>query len=292
MKKMLIAVLLVFIGTAFITGQDFGFGDFPSGGMTGLPGMTGAGNKAMDRANDAIDKMAGLIPMRFFNALDRNPIPNATITVPNVGTFTTNNQGKVVLPGIPDGNYTLQFSKDGFVTTPIDFRVILGGVDFNWYSVSPWIPPPPPPPAPPPPTVIYRSYRIVLEWGEKPADLDLHFVKSGGSGNYHISYLNMRTADDRRAILDRDDTNGFGPETITIGRIETNADYICYVHDYTNRSNTSSNQMSQNGAVVRVYSDNSLVNTFRIPANANGTRWNVFKIENGEIIPVNAVIPR
>jgi hypothetical protein len=244
------------------------------GGM-GSMGAAGGSNKARDKADDAMDKMSGLIPMRFFNALDRNPIPGASIVVPGVGTLTTNNQGKIVFPKIPDGTYTLTFSKDGFITTDIDFRVLLGAVDFNWYSVSPGIP--------------NRDYRIVLEWGEQPADLDLHFVKTGG---YHISYLDMKRAEDGNAVLDRDDMAGYGPETITIGRTEPSAVYNCYVLDYDNQNRASSTLMAQKGAVVRVYSQNRLLQTFRIPSNGVGPKWNVFKIERGALVPVNTVTAR
>jgi hypothetical protein len=267
MKKiLLLAVLaLFFAGLAFGQGMDFG----------GFGGPPGGPNKARDKADDAMDKMAGNIPMRFFSALDRTPIPGATVEIPNAGTFATNSQGKIVFPKIQDGNYTLIFSKEGFITSSIDFRVLLGAVDLNWFSVSPGF--------------SNRDFRIVLDWGEKPADLDLHFVKTGGSRNYHISYNDSKSADDGNTVLDRDDRAGYGPETITIGKIEPNAVYTCYVHDYTNRNTASSTEMAKNGAVVRVYSMNRLVNTFRIPADGKGAKWNVFKIEKGAVIPVNTV---
>ena len=277
MKKILPALVILLLVAGLVFSQfDFdGFGD-------GIPGgpIPGSGpNKARDKADDLQDTMAGRIPLRFFNALNRAPIPGASVAIPNVGTFTTNQSGRIVFPKVPDGDYTLTFTKEGFITTDIEFRVQLGGVVLNWFNVSPGF-------------SVSNGYRIVLEWGEKPADLDLHFVKTGGSGGYHISYFEMKRADDGNAVLDRDDTSGYGPETITIGRIEPNATYTCYVHDYTNRNSTGSNQMSQNGAVVRVYSNNRLVNTFRIPANASGTKWNVFKIERGNLVGVNTVTAR
>ena len=266
MKRTAISAVLILLGATMVYSQDSG----------SSPGVTGGNfNKARERADDAMDKMAGLIPMRFFNALNRNPIPDATVELSNIGNYVTDNKGKIILPKIPDGNYTLTFSKEGFITTPIDFRVLLGNVDFNWFSISPGL--------------ASKDFRIVLEWGERPADLDLHFVKTGGSGNYHISFVNMRTAEDGNAVLDRDDRNGYGPETITIGKTEANAAYTCYIHDYTNSSNTASNQMAQRGAVLRVYSQNILMYTFRIPAEGKGTKWNVFKIERGVLIPVNTI---
>ena len=275
MKKFLTAMVLILLAAGLVYSQfDFdGFGGgFPGGGT--VPG--GGSNKARDKADDLQDTMQGRIPLRFFSALDRKPIPGATVAIPSVGSFTTNQNGRIVFPKVPDGSYTLTFSKDGFITTDIEFRVQLGSVVLNWFNVSPGF-------------SIANGFRIVLEWGEKPADLDLHFVKTGSPGAYHISYFEMKRADDGNAVLDRDDTTGYGPETITIGRVETNATYTCYVHDYTNRSNTQSTQMSQNGATVRVYSNNRLVNTFRIPANSSGTKWNVFKIERGNLVGVNTV---
>jgi hypothetical protein len=300
MKKIALLLVIALPVAGLVFGQGFGFDGFGDGGFPGGGGIPGGGsNKAMDKANDAQDKMEGRIPMRFFDAVSRQPIPSATVEIPNVGSLTTNNQGKIAFPRIPDGNYTLTFRKSGYVTTPIEFRVVLGAVDFNWYNIPKEIPLPPPPPPPPPspvppplPPVISTNYRIVLEWGERPADLDVHFVKTGGSGNYHISYLETRRAEDGNAVLDRDDTAGYGPETVTIGRIETNATYTCYIHDYTNGSNPESAQMSQNGATVRVYSNNRLVNTFTIPTGSRGTRWNVFKIERGVLSGINTVVAR
>ena len=282
MKK-IIAVLIITLSIVvfgFSQGFDFGgFGDF--GGMVGgMSGMGGNENyaKARAKADDAMDKMGGRIALRFYNALNRNPIPDAVVNVANVGSFRTGQDGKIVFPSVQDGNYTLIFTKEGFITTTIEFRVLIGAVDLNWFNISPGIP--------------NTSYRLVLEWGENPADLDMHFVKTGGSGNYHISYYNMKKAEDGNAVLDRDDTAGYGPETITIGKIDMNASYVCYVHDYTNRNNSNSRQMPQNGAVLRLYSENRLLKTFRIPSNGAGTRWNVFTIDRGLITDVNTVTSR
>jgi hypothetical protein len=281
MKKIIIIVVVLLLGAVFVYSQnwDFDSWDFDSdfsrpGGASGPAGNPTLA-KGMAKSDDAEDKMNGKIPMRFYNALNRAPISGASVEIPNVGTVTTNSAGKIAFPKIPDGNYTLIFSKEGFITTPIDFRVLLGAVDFNWYSISPGIP--------------NKDYRIVLDWAEKPADLDIHFVKTGGSGGYHISYFNMHNAEDGNAVLDRDDTSGYGPETITIGNIDMRATYTCYVHNYTDSKNPNSTQMSTQGAIIRVYSQNRLMHSYRIPANAAGITWNVFKIERGSIVPVNTV---
>ena len=124
-----------------------------------------------------------------------------------------------------------------------------------------------------------RQVRIVLDWANRPRDLDAHLIKKG---DYHISYRHTTTAQDGAAQLDRDDTNGNGPETITINEMSVTDSYIYKVHDYSNRSRRRSKKLAnQSRATVRVYGDNQLVHTFRINANSDGTEWTVFRIENG-----------
>jgi hypothetical protein len=138
-------------------------------------------------------KMDGLIPLRFTNALDGKPVDGAV----------SNKEGIISFPEQEDGFYTLVFSKDGFITTEVEFEVKLNNVFSNRISVSP---------------VMRGDYlRIVLDWTDKPADLDLHPEKEdGGSPGCHISYWNTHNASDGSVILDRDDRDGFGQETVTV----------------------------------------------------------------------------
>jgi uncharacterized protein YfaP (DUF2135 family) len=124
------------------------------------------------------------------------------------------------------------------------------------------------------------ALRIVLDWDKSPADLDLHLVKSGG---YHISYHNTIVASDGSAQLDRDDQDGYGAETITINRTDNNAVYTCYVHDYSNSSKNNSRYLSRSKAVVRVYNNNELTDTFYIPRDVKGNKWTVFQIRNATV---------
>jgi hypothetical protein len=256
--------------------QDFGgLGDFGSGfgDLGGGFGSLGdaATDEAMIRSDMAMMQMEGLVPMRFANALDGKPIPGATVAIPGIGTFTTNAKGIITFPQRADGTFTMTVSKSGFITTPIEFKIQTGVVIFNWFSISPEIP--------------NKDYRIVLDWGERPSDLDLHFEKRGG---YHISYHNMRTHSDGNVQLDRDDMSSYGPETITIERTDARSVYTLYVIDYTNQRSRSSSALSQSGAVIRVYSRNRLLHTFQVPA-GQGIRWEVFRIEGGNIAPINRV---
>ncbi len=128
-------------------------------------------------------KMDGLIPLRFLNALDGTAIEGASVSVDGIGAFTTDGAGIITFPEQEDGFYTLKFSKNGFITSRIEFEVKLNNVFSNRFSISP---------------VMRGDYmRIVLDWGQTPADLDLHLEKEGG---YHISYRNSHSVDDGYGI--------------------------------------------------------------------------------------------
>jgi hypothetical protein len=210
-------------------------------------------------------KMEGLIPLRFVSALDGAAVSGARVSVDGgIGTFITDREGIISFPEQEDGFYTLSFSRDGFISAEIEFEVKLGNVYANSISVSP---------------LMRGDYlRIVLDWGENPADLDLHLEKAG---SYHVSFWDMRSAADGSALLDRDDRSGYGPETITVMETDIRGLYRLYVIDYSNGGNSASAALSRSGAVVRVYGRNGLLNSFTVPANRAGTRWDVFTIEGG-----------
>ncbi|MDR2393663.1 MAG: hypothetical protein LBD93_05875 [Treponema sp.] len=264
MKHRIHILLLLWIPAA-VYGQSTGFPDF----SFGMPDV----EKAMVLSDMALMKLDKRIPMRFGNALDGKPIAGGQVEIPGVGSFVTDSRGIISFPEQADGNYTLVFTKKGFIPTAIPFKIQLSTVIFNWYSISP---------------ELQGDFRFVLDWGERPADLDLHFEKEGG---YHISYRNMRTAADGSGKLDRDDTSGYGPETITVARAEAGGVYHLYVIDYTNRNNSASPALSRSGATIRVYSQNRLLETFTVPDAGNGYRWNVCDISQNRIVQVNRIGP-
>ncbi|MDR1908669.1 MAG: hypothetical protein LBQ35_02010 [Spirochaetaceae bacterium] len=263
MKLLLpVPVLLAVLVAVAAYGQEPGF-PAPGGGR--------GGSDAMIKSDMALMAMDGSIPLRFANALDGRGIPDALVTVDGLGTYATDYRGIAVLPRIADGTYALTFSKEGFITTPVEFRVQLGAVVYNWYSVSPGL--------------EGNAYRFVLDWGERPSDLDMHLERRGG---YHISYGNMRSSADGSVTLDRDDRDGYGPETITLGEAELEGVYEVYVVDYSNLNSPGSTALSRSGAVLRVYREDRLIHSFTVPQGA-GVRWNVFRIERNQISAINTL---
>ena len=131
-----------------------------------------------------------------------------------------------------------------------------------------------------------EAYRVVLTWGYTPEDLDSHLNATLGISNDHIYYRRMTGSGSN---LDVDDTTSYGPETITIPDISVYSGKVMYsVHDYTNRDSDTSSEMSNSGAVVKVYKGGTLLETFYIPAGVAGMVWNVFYFDEAHnIVPVN-----
>jgi uncharacterized protein YfaP (DUF2135 family) len=120
--------------------------------------------------------------------------------------------------------------------------------------------------------------RIVLTRGISPSDLDSHLTGpvTGSSSRFWVYYSNRgSTAASPFARLDVDDTNGNGPETITLGAI-TSGVYRYYVYDYTNRNSSTSASLGNSGAQVQFFVGSTLRATFFVP-NGVGNAWAVFE---------------
>jgi len=221
------------------------------------------------KASASFDEMDEELSLFFYDALDGKPIAGARFKI-NGESGVTDMSGKVSLPFAEgfsqmEKTYTGTFAKKGYITSEIPVKVLAGGVFLHRYSISPTLPP--------------NNLRIVLDWGKNPADLDMHLVKER---SYHISYRDMRKFEDQ-AVLDRDDTDGEGPETITINKLDQQAHYRFFVHDFTNREKSSANILGRSHARILVFSDKQLVSSFTVPS-GNGIVWNVFSIKAGQIV--------
>ena len=221
---------------------------------------------------DAFEELGGKLTLYFFNALDGNPIDNAMVKIKGVGDYTTDAEGKIRFPIPENENQKLKvsFRSRKFVPSDFEIELIAGTIFQNRFSVSP--------------SLDIKHIRIVLDWGATPNDLDAHFVKKN---DYHVSYRNKKVTKDGSGILDRDDMNGFGPETITIKKISGQSEYEYFVYDFSDRNNSRSKNLSKSRATVKVFGEGRLMEMFRVPQDNQGIKWNVFKIRNGEIVDVN-----
>ena len=234
------------------------------------------------------------------NAMNNEPLSEVTLNFregynvtsgPVELSLLTGNDGKFYTNELDYGYYTVEVSKDGFISA----YFVVQAAASNWdnairddalkqvFSISPYI-------------QSDDTLRIVLTWGEYPADLDSHIAGSLANGSrFHVYYSNKNVYEEiddesvNTANLDIDDTQSFGPETITLHITNLTEVYSYYIHDFTNRNSSYSTSMATSGAKVQVFSGSVLLATYEISANSDGTLWHVFDFDpvTGTLITQN-----
>lgn len=231
-------------------------------------------DKMREKLDDAmVEEDQGLLSLRFFDAETGAAIAGVRVVIEKIGDFQTNNDGIVRFPAPKnDGHYGVNCSKDGYIQSKFSVEVIVGTLFYNRFSMSKKMP--------------VGHLRVVLDWDAKPKDLDAHLIKEG---EYHISYQNKKISSDGMAILDRDDLDGLGPETITIKNVDKNKKYRFYVHNYSHKDKRKSDKLSDSKANIKIYGDHELLHQISIPQNTIGLYWHVFEINHGMIDIINSI---
>jgi len=192
---------------------------------------------------------------------------------------TTDVNGNFHLDDTPSGFFTVLVQKEGFVQALLrDVELTSGVLALDPVALVP------PPPA--------GTFRVVLTWGEGPADLDAHLTgPDGAGGRYHVFWANPSVPG---ATLDLDDTSSFGPETITFD-VTTDGLYRFSVHNWTNQGGGGAWDMWATSAYVELYGSTGRIggwNASQMPEphmDEGGNTWRVFELTvNGGAIAVNA----
>lgn len=175
---------------------------------------------------------------------------------------------------LPLGNYTLELTKDGYISSYINIIVQSGTTADQNGTMSP--------------VITGDSFRIVLSWGANPSDLDSHVEGMRTNGTwFHVYYADQYAYDGdvRVCDLDVDDTTSYGPETITLNTT-TEEPYYYYVHKYAGNGTLPTSE-----AKVRVYQGEALIAEYNVPTDLEAARyWNVFAIVNGQIVTRNTMM--
>lgn len=215
------------------------------------------------------------ISIQVLSAVEKDKVlSNAEVVIQRNGESSTkqftNESGKVTINGgfQDDSNTLLIIKKDNYSSL-----VVKCPCNELTYALSPVM-------------KNLDGMRIVLNWGKYPEDLDSHLSFQGN----HIYFQNKKGA---LSNLDVDDTDSYGPETITIDNKKFGVEYHYFVHDYSNREDLDSYKLSGSQAKVFVYVGQSLVKTYYVPTDKKGNVWNLFKInKNGEIVDINRIISK
>ncbi len=230
------------------------------------------------RVDDKFAELDEELVLRFFDAVTGQPLSNAQVSFEG-SRSQTDSLGAARFPmprNLPAGDHKSKatVTKEGYMPAEIPITFMAGSLWHNRFSISP--------------KVGAQQFRIVLDWGEKPRDLDAHLLKKDMDNKsvYHISFHHMKRHEDD-ALLDRDDKDGEGPETITINDLDSSANYTYFIHDYSNKKSTRSTNLSESRAHVSIYSTRGLVRSFTVPYDEIGVVWEVFEIKQGQIIGVN-----
>ena len=206
------------------------------------------------------------------SAVNGLPISGASVCSMTSGQCTTtNSQGNYYLANLSAGYHSFRVSFTGYLSATETVLVLGPQMITKNFALSPALSP--------------GEMRIVLTWGENPRDLDSHLWLPDATP-YHIYYANKGSSTSFPfAWLDRDDTTGYGPETVTISqRYPGIYTYAVYLYAGTGTLSTS-------GARVQVYGASGLTNQFYVPATGSGRWWYVFNFDGstGEITPINYI---
>lgn len=196
----------------------------------------------------------------------------------------TNSDGSYLLEGMESGNYCLEIVdersgvSEPYLGSFLNVKV-LGGMDIMNQdgSVST--------------SMLEGQLRVVLSWGSSPNDLDSHmdiYLENDDYGHVYYGDKTFYSNDTLVVDLDLDDTTSYGPETTTIYEAMP-GEYYFYVYNFSYNYDT---ELSESGATVMVYTENSAVPTyvFSVPQ-GYGYYWNVFTYNttNGQLHPINEI---
>lgn len=176
-------------------------------------------------------------------------------------TATTDKAGKATAAntfGVDDKSVSMIVKKDGF--SPLVVACPCAGMS---YALSETLG-----------QQRLEAFRVVLNWGAQPRDLDLHAVYEDS----HVFFAQKQGSD---AFLDVDDTTSFGPETITINKRHPGSKYVFAVHNYSADGKYGTTGLSESQAKVFVYVGQSLIKSYYVPAGKKkGALWVLFAIDD------------
>jgi hypothetical protein len=129
-----------------------------------------------------------------------------------------------------------------------------------------------------------EAFRVVLNWGKAPRDLDLHAVYEDS----HVYFNHKKGAD---SFLDVDDTTSFGPETITINKRHSGTKYVFAIHNYSVHGKYGTDTLSASQAKVFVYVGESLIKSYYVPTGKKGALWVLFALDDtGALTDIDNIV--
>lgn len=197
-------------------------------------------------------------------------IDDVTVEIEGHAQKINSRNGFFTFQNVPKGRYTFKYEKDGFISTTqvldIQANVNNGGIcDINMS-----------------PRMLSSQWRATLKWDSQPRDLDT-YVKWGWTKMYWAG--TYQSSSDITARLEKDDTDGYGPETAYltgVGSCRGDA-YKCDIK-YEINDYTRSRSMPNYRAEVTLYTGDHVAGTWKLSDCPNAVSqdknwWHVFTID-------------
>lgn len=213
----------------------------------------------------------GVLTGYVYSATSGEVLNGATVSItgPAARQTTTNESGLYLFEDLQYGNYEVTAAISGYIALA---RTVVHNaqVTTSVFALSQQL--------------LAGQYRVVLSWGASPEDLDAHVWTTISDVVYEVYYGNQGAAETTPFILlDTDDVDGYGPETITFYQLTSPA--IFAVKNYSGETSiTTSN------ARIEIYAGNQKIRDFSVPTTGTGIWWYVFDISPQGVITTRNTI--
>jgi len=130
------------------------------------------------------------------------------------------------------------------------------------------------------------EWRVILTWAAHSRDLDSHTYL--GEDAKDLVYYGRKSRTDfttqMSATLDRDDVNGFGPETTTLKGIGScNVKYHCLVKFFVDNYTPRDGDIGSSEAIITVYQGQSIMAKYNLPTEAQDAQiWPIFTLDSAK----------
>jgi hypothetical protein len=208
-----------------------------------------------------------------------NPLPGATVIVRRDGVELTraftNQNGDYLFEQVPPGVVSVEARADGYLhVTQEGVTLTAGSLTTQNFTLSSLL--------------AEGQIQFVLSWGDQPEDLDSHLWLPADRP-FHVAYYEQGTTEGCPfAELDNDETNGLGPETITIDHLIGHGIYRYAVHNYSDEVALKDAATRPTVRIVRIgHADIVVV----APTSGDGEWWHVVDVDSvsGDITLFNEI---
>ena len=192
----------------------------------------------------------GTVAGRVVDAQTGGSLAGAVVEVSGTTLSTTTDaSGNFVLTGVSEGTPTLVTSLSGYVETSTTVVLLASATletSIGMLALG----------------AGGDNVAAILAWGENPRDLDLHMSGPDGSGGRFHAYYDDKTPVSH-VDLDLDDTESYGPETMTIRPGQDDyyvaGDYHVWVHHFAGLET-----LGTSSATITLFAEGTQIAQYRV----------------------------